>query len=121
MRYFYYAVSSIVDVRLGDYHGEWVLDSGVVRYVEHMGGDVIEAELEGCGEDYTDCVIDDVVKRFGDELKLPRSVLGSVRARLKALGFPLVITLREEVNVSIVEFRGKNGNAQLIIRYQLIS
>ncbi|ADN50137.1 hypothetical protein [Vulcanisaeta distributa] len=114
-------MSSIVDVRLGDYHGEWILDNGVVRYVEHIGSDVIEAELEGCGEDYTDCVIEDVVKRLGDELKLPRSILGSVKARLKVLGLPLVITLREEVNVSIIEFRGRNGNAQLVIHYQLIS
>ncbi len=114
-------MTSIVNARLGDYHGEWALDGGTVRYVEYIGGDVIEAELEGCGEDYTDCVVEDVVKRLGDELKLPRSVLGSVKARLKVLGFPLVITLREEVNASIIEFRGKNGSAQLIIRYQFIS
>ncbi|GAB6947591.1 hypothetical protein JCM16161A_17210 [Vulcanisaeta sp. JCM 16161] len=114
-------MSSIVDVRLGDYHGEWVLDGGTIKYVEHIDGDVIEAELEGCGEDYANCIIEDVVKRLGDELKLPRSVLGSVKARLKVLGFPLVITLREEVNTSIIEFRGKNGNARLVIHYQLIS
>ncbi len=112
---------SLVDARLGDYRGEWVLDGNVVRYVEYVGGDVIEAELEDCGEDYTECVIEDVVKRLTAELKLPRSVLGSLRARLKVFGFPLVITLREEVNTSIVEFRGKNGNAQLIIHYQFIS
>ncbi len=113
-------MSLLVNARLGDYHGEWVLDSGVVRYVEHLGGDVIEAELEGCGEEYVDCVIEDVIKRLGDELKLPRSVLGSIKARLKVLGLPLVITMREEANSSIIEFRGRNGGAQLIIRYQLI-
>jgi len=119
--YSYYFVPTLIDVRLGDYHGEWVLDGGVVRYVERVGGDVIEAELEGCGEDYTDCVIEDVVRRLGDELKLPRSVLGSIKAKLRLLGFPIIIDLREETNVSIVEFRGRNGNAQLIIRYQFIT
>ncbi|PLC67540.1 hypothetical protein B7L70_08085 [Vulcanisaeta sp. EB80] len=114
-------MSSLVDLVLVNYHGEWVLEGGVVKYIEHVDGDIIEAELENCGEDYVDCVIEDVVKRLGDELKIPRSVLGAVKARLKLLGFPLMIRSREEGSSLIVDLRGKGGNAQLVVRYQLIA
>jgi hypothetical protein len=114
-------MSSLVDLVLVNYHGEWVLEGNVVKYVEHVDGDVIEAELEGCGEDYATCVIEDVVKRLGDELKIPRPVLGAIKAKLKVLGLPLVIRSREESNSLIIDFRGRGGTAQLIIRYQLVS
>ncbi len=95
------------------------MEGGVVRYVEYVGGDVIEAEL-GCGVDDRDCVVSDVLGRLGFELKLPSSVIGAIKARLKYMPFPIAIELRSEGNYSIVEFRGGSGDSfQLIIRYQV--
>ncbi len=111
----------LAELKLRSYRGEWVLDeSGIVKYIEHMGDEVIEAELEGCTKDnYQECVIEDLTSRLGEELKLPRSVVGAIKAKLKFLGFPIFISLREEPNLSIVEFRGKTESFRLLIRYQI--
>ncbi len=78
--------------------------------------DLVEIELGKVDES---AIYEEIVNRIDEELKLPRSVKGRLKAKIKELKLPITARLVDREQVTILEIRGQRGNAQLLIRYSI--
>jgi len=67
-----------------------------------------------------DKLIDEVIEVLGRELKIPKAILGNVRARLKKLKFPITISLIEHELSNELLFKSTSESFKVIIRYQVL-
>lgn len=99
---------------------EWVReDDGNVTYIEKWSGeeDHIVVELGNVSDDE---VIEDLVKRLNDELKIPKPILGQIKAKIKQCKLPIVMKLVEQGMSNVIECKGSKGNFQVVIKYQIV-
>jgi len=78
--------------------------------------DVIEVELGNLSEEQ---VIEEIVKRIDEEFKLPKSVRGALKAKIKQVKLPVTIRLIQEDRANIVDIKGSKGKFQLAIKYYI--
>ncbi len=76
--------------------------------------DVVEIELGKIGEEE---VIEEVLKRIDEEFKLPKSIRGTLKAKIKQVKLPLTIRLVQEDRANILDVKGSKGKFQLAIKY----
>ena len=110
---------TLVLLDLRDYQVEWYLgDDGKVYSVEKWSGDedVVEVELGEVDEEY---VINEVIEKIGEELKMPRPILGTIKAKIKQIKLPVTIRLVEEEKVMRLKFTGSKGSFEVVISYKI--
>ncbi len=78
--------------------------------------DIIEIELGAIGEDQ---VIEEITKVISEEFKLPKSVRGALKAKIKQVKLPITARLIQEERTNIVDIRGSRGKFQLAVKYYI--
>ncbi len=78
--------------------------------------DIIEIELGAISEDQ---VIEEITKVISEEFKLPKSVRGALKAKIKQVKLPITARLIQEERANIVDIRGSRGKFQLAVKYYI--
>ncbi len=78
--------------------------------------DIIEIELGAISEDQ---VIEEITKVISEEFKLPKSVRGALKAKIKQVKLPITVRLIQEERANIVDIRGSRGKFQLAVKYYI--
>ncbi len=78
--------------------------------------DVVEIELGKINEDE---IIEEIVKRIDEEFKLPKSIRGTFKAKIKQVKLPVTIRLVQEDRANIIDVKGSKGRFQLAIKFFL--
>ncbi len=78
--------------------------------------DIIEIELGAISEDQ---VIEEITKVISEEFKLPKSVRGALKAKIKQVKLPITARLIQEERTNIVDIRGSRGKFQLAVKYYI--
>ena len=76
--------------------------------------DVVEIELGKIGEEE---IIEEILKRIDEEFKLPKSIRGTLKAKIKQVKLPLTIRLVQEDRANILDIKGSKGKFQLAIKF----
>ncbi|MFB6490821.1 MAG: hypothetical protein TU35_006210 [Thermoproteus sp. AZ2] len=105
----------LAEVKLYDLVIKWVEEDGSVVRVEHERGEEDEALEELVEGD----VVDSIVEALSRELKLPPSVAGRIKAKLKEVGLPMAAELRNMGVANVLEVKGKKGVFSLKITYSI--
>jgi len=112
-------VRKLVLIDLKTMYIEFLQENDNIVMIEKWSGeeDTVEAELGSISEN---ALIEEILKRLNDEFKLPKSITGELKARLKRIGFPITIRLIEQERTNTLDVKGRKGSFQLVIRYQIV-
>ncbi len=100
-----------------------------IEWIKQEDDTVIAVEKSEANEDSLiidlgnidrDKLIDEVVGVLGKELKIPKPILGNIKARLRKLKFPITINLIEHELSNELLFKSTSESFKVIIRYQVL-